>query len=212
VDEHLDESSALFLVALEAQDAERRAAEAHIATCTRCRAVWNESVQLIAMLDGAARPEPISAALMQRVHAAVANAQPEPRRWYAHASLWGLLAGALCSLGLFWARIGAPLPPGVELRPGLSWGCARYELALGAAAFAVGLLWSRAVARELGPARASLVAMSGALVGQWLLASRCEAEQTALHLLLFHVAGVGLSALLGAAAGGLQHSLGKARA
>ena len=60
------------------------------------------------------------------------------------------------------------------------------------------------MARELGVAGSALAAMSGALVGQWLLGSLCEAEQTALHLLLFHVAGVAAAALLGGLAGELR--------
>jgi hypothetical protein len=51
------------------------------------------------------------------------------------------------------------------------------------------VLPGRAAVQAFGPGPASLAAMSGALVGQWLLATRCPVEHTALHLLLFHVTG-----------------------
>lgn len=214
MDEHLDESSAMFLVALSGDDAERRAAEAHVATCGQCRAVWQESQQLLVMLDSAAQPDPVSPALLQRVHAAVSNAQVEQRPWYARRGAWGFLAGAVASLLLFWSQLGAAVPAELQAQgqPGVGWDCTGFELGLAASAFALGVLWARRAAREFGPMQASLIAMSGALVGQWLLESRCEAEQTALHLLVFHVAGVALAALLGAAAGGLHERLGKASA
>jgi hypothetical protein len=201
----------MFLVALDAQDAERRAAELHIEHCARCRAVWQESRSLLAMLDDAAKQEPISVALLQRTQATLLGAQARP--WYARASLWGWLLGGFCSLALFWAQLGAPVQPALhaESPPGFGWRCTGLELALAGAAFVLGLVGTRAAARELGPAGASLLAMSGALVGQWLLESRCESEQTALHLLLFHAMGVGVAACLGAAAGQLQQSFGQSR-
>jgi hypothetical protein len=160
------------------------------------------------MLDSAAQPEPVSAALLQRVQAAVSSTQV----WYKQRAAWGLVAGAVATLLLFWQQLGAAVPAELQTaQPGVGWGCAGFELGLAGSAFAIGVLWARRAARELGPLQASLVAMSGALVGQWLLESRCEAEQTALHLLVFHVAGVAVAALLGAAAGELQERFGKAR-
>jgi hypothetical protein len=193
VAEHLDESTAMFLVALDPQDAERRAAEQHVSQCARCQDVWQESLSLLALLDEAAKPEPVSEALLQRTQKAL------PER---PAGLWGWMLGGLCSLGLLWARLGAPVDAAAHADP--AWRCTGFELALATAAFVLGAVGARALARELGPTRASLAAMSGALVGQWLLASRCESEQTALHLLGFHVAGVAVSACLGAVAGQLQ--------
>jgi predicted anti-sigma-YlaC factor YlaD len=203
----------MSLAALSGEDAERRAAEAHIATCDACRALWRESAELLVMLDSAARPEPISDALLQRVQAAVSSAQPEPQPWYERLLPWGFVIGALASLGLFWVQLGASVPAELQGKVhGVGWGCLRFELGLAAVAFGFGVVWAHRLARELGPLHASLAAMSGALVGQWLLESRCEADQTALHLLLFHVAGVALAAALGAAAGGVSARLGKARA
>lgn len=191
--EHLDESSAMFLVALDPQDAERRAAEQHVSQCAQCQTVWQESLSLLALLDQAAKPEPVSEALLQRTQQAL------PER---PTGLWGWVLGGLCSLGLLWAQLGAPVHAAGHAEA--SWRCTGFELALATAAFVLGAVGARALARELGPARASLAAMSGALLGQWLLASRCESEQTALHLLVFHVAGVAVSACLGAVAGQLQ--------
>jgi hypothetical protein len=209
VGEHFDEAGALFLAALSAQDPERAAAEAHAAQCDRCRVVWQESLQLLVLLDREATTEPVSPALLQRVQSAIESAAPRP--WYRRWTPWGWLSGAIASLALFAAQHGAPVPRGMHAEHAAGWACARFELGFGAAAFVLGLVAARYTARQLGPARASLAAMSGALVGQWLLRSHCEFEQTALHLLLFHVAGVAVSALLGAGAGALQHSSSAAR-
>jgi hypothetical protein len=51
--------------------------------------------------------------------------------------------------------------------------------------------------------RSSVLAMSGALLGQVLLRTRCEAADAALHLLVFHGLGVVLASALGALAGRL---------
>jgi hypothetical protein len=163
--------------------------------------LWQESLQLLALLDrDAEATSPVSDELLSRVQTAVSRA-PIAKPWFMRLSTWLIPALALCSLGLFWAHLGATPEPEAVPRPHHGWGCLRVELGLGVAAFAFGVLGARAMARQLGTAGSALAAMSGALVGQRLLGSLCRAEQTAVHLLLFHVAGVALAALLGGAAG-----------
>lgn len=199
--DHLDESRAMYLAALRADDPERRAALAHSEQCAACHALWQESLQLLALLDREADAlPPASDELLSRVQAAVSHA-PELKPWFMRLSTWLIPAFALCSLALFWAHLGVTPEPEAVPRPHHGWGCLRVELGLGVAAFALGVFGARAMARQLGTAGSALAAMSGALVGQWLLGSVCRAEQTAVHLLLFHVAGVALAALLGGAAG-----------
>ena len=52
--------------------------------------------------------------------------------------------------------------------------------------------------QKLGPLRASVVAVTGALAGQAVLRMHCEAPGAALHLLAFHLVGVALATALGA--------------
>lgn len=197
MDEHLDESSLLCLAALPADDAQRRAALAHCARCERCAALWQQQLSLLALLDTQAEPPAVSEMLLRRTQAAVAHAQEH--RLQQRRRAWGWLAGAILSLLMLWEE----LEPGHALSPRIGLHCVGFELAFAAAAFAAGWLWSRAAARALGPATASLVAMTGALIGQALLSLRCPAEHTALHLLAFHVAGVAVATLAGGLAGSL---------
>lgn len=197
MDEHIDEPSTLYLVALDPEDPERQAALAHIEGCPRCQALWQQSLSMLELLDAEAELPPVSDAWLQRVQLAVAESEaPALRRGTA---LWGWSIGGLVSALLVWLQV----EPGDQLSAGYGLHCMSYELGFGLLAFALGLFASRRAARVLGPVPASLAAMSGALVGQWMLGARCAAEHTALHLLLFHVAGVVLATLLGAGAGAL---------
>jgi hypothetical protein len=169
-------------------------------------------LQLLEFLDRegedthALHTQAVSDALVQRVQTAVTRAQASSQPWFMRVSTWLLAAVTLCSVGLFLSRLGQAPHPEVVPVPHHGWGCLRLELALGVGAFVMGAFGARVMARELGVAGSALAAMSGALVGQWLLGSLCEAEQTALHLLLFHVAGVAAAALLGGLAGELRVS------
>jgi hypothetical protein len=145
--------------------------------------------------------EAVSSAFIQRVHTAVYRAPAASQPWFKRISIWLIPAFALCSLALFWAHLGATPAPESVPRPHHGWGCLQVELGMGVAAFLLGVFGARAAARDLGVPGSALAAMSGALVGQWLLGSYCRADQTALHLLLFHVAGVAMAALFGGVAG-----------
>ena len=197
--EHLDESSMMFLGALDADDPERVAALAHIEGCARCRTAWTQSTELLALLDNEAQLPSVDPALWNHTRAAVASWQP-PRLWRT-ARLWGWVGVALATLGLAWADANAGLH---TLAPRIGVHCLSYELGFGAFAFVLGLGWARSTLVKLGPVRASFCALGGALAGQLLLHWRCPAEHTALHLLAFHVAGVALAGLLAAGVARLQ--------
>jgi hypothetical protein len=190
--EHIAPDSALFLVALDDDDPEKRAALDHVRSCEACRRLLTESERLLGVLDREeAAPLSLPPGLEQRVHAAVFG-KPRRLRWEYVA--W--LLGGLTSLGLL-LHDSHPRP---ELYADIGLRCLRYELGLGTAAFVAGWFSVRLRKQTPDPLRASVFAMSGALVGQMLLRTRCEAADGALHLLAFHVSGVLLAALLSAGA------------
>jgi hypothetical protein len=209
VAEHIPAEQALFLVALAEDDPEKRAALSHAAECEACARLLRESTSMLCMLDEQAAPalEPIDARLEARVRAAVL-AQPAAAGWaaqllavvQAHWEHFAWLVMGLLSGWLIW-HDGKPNRP-LEALVGLH--CLRYELICASAAFGVGVAATRLTgARALGPLRSSVLAMAGALVGQVLLRTRCEAADAALHLLVFHGLGVVLATALGGLAGRL---------
>jgi hypothetical protein len=191
--DHLSPEATLFLVALDDADPEKVAALQHTEGCVECQLLWSESTEMLELLDHEALTLPeIEPQLAARIERAV---YPRRRaRWPFVA--WA--AGALCSGLLAWLDA----QPGA-IEASLGFHCLRFEQAFGLAAFAAGALWSGRIAKRFGPVPASVAAMGGALIGQVLLRSRCEAAHAGLHLLAFHVAGVLLATLLGAAAGGV---------
>jgi hypothetical protein len=191
--DHLSPEGTLFLVALDDADPEKLAALRHAESCRECQLLLRESAQMLDLLDHEALMLPvIEPQLASRIERAV-----HPRR-RARWPLVAWLAGAICSGLLAWLDA-QPGPAEV----GVGMHCLRFEQAFGLAAFAAGALWSGRVTRRFGPVPASVAAMGGALVGQVLLRTRCEAAHAGLHLLAFHVSGVLLATLLGAAAGGM---------
>jgi hypothetical protein len=195
--EHIDAESALFLVALDDSDPDKRAALTHAADCASCLRLIRESQAMLQLIDREPALVEVDAALERRVRAAVFDgerARPAGRLEYV---AW--LAGALVSGLMIWldAKPGQPLYAELGLR------CMRFELGFALVALAGGVLWTRSSARELGPLRASVVAMTGALAGQAVLRIRCEAHDAALHLLAFHLVGVVIATVLGAVAGRL---------
>jgi hypothetical protein len=198
VAEHIAAEQALFLIALEDDDPEKVAALAHAAQCVNCSRLVRESQAMFQLLDQAAALPAISSQLEARVHAAVFA--PQPARGLARLEriAW-LILGVVSGL-LIWhdGKPDLPLEPMVGLH------CLRFELIFAAAAFATGVIATRlSGARALGPLRSAVIAMSGALVGQVLLRTHCEARDAALHLLVFHGLGVVLASSLGALAGRL---------
>jgi hypothetical protein len=209
VAEHIPAEQALFLTALAEDDPEKRAALSHAAQCEACARLLRESTSMLRMLDEQAAPalEPIDARLEARVRAAVLApptaaglaAQP-PAAAHARWEHFAWLVMGLLSGWLIW-HDGKPNRP-LEAMVGLH--CLRYELFCAFGALGIGVVATRlSGARALGPLRSSVLAMGGALVGQLLLRTRCEAPDAALHLLAFHGLGVLLATALGGLAGRL---------
>ena len=197
---HLDKDHALFLVALAEDDPEKRAALAHAEGCAACNALLHEGRAMLVLLDRADEQVAVEPALEARILESV-RSMPAVRRfgWEYLAWVFGGLFSAL--LILIDGRPDRPLAPEIGLR------CARFELVLAGLALCGTLAFMRFSSARLGPLRGSVVAMTGALVGQVLLRTRCEAPDAALHLLVFHGLGVVLATALGGAVG-----LGLARA
>jgi hypothetical protein len=91
VSAHLTKDEALGLVMLDANDAERVAAEAHVGECAECRREWARAEKVLALMGALAPPPAPDAGAMQRtkalVHAELAaepkkveskNVEPEP--------------------------------------------------------------------------------------------------------------------------------------
>jgi hypothetical protein len=198
--EHLAADSALFVLALADDDPEKRAALSHARECEGCRELLEEGRSMLQLFDGVGSEQAeeassyMNAAFEARVRAAVYAGERAPR-W----TQLGLLLGALASLALliFDADLARPLQAGLGVR------CLFYELQFGVLAFVAGGLVGRRYLTQYGAWQSALAAMGGALVGQALLHTRCEADGAALHLLLFHVGGVLVATLLGGVAGHL---------
>ena len=153
---------------------------------------------------------PAALALEARAAAEPSSREPSPRqapgqvasaRGHASWQYIAWLAGAVCSAWLVWLQADAVAEAGLYADIGMR--CLRMELGFALIAFGAGVLWTRGALRRFGPLQASVVAMSGALVGQLVLRVRCEAPDAALHLLVFHLLGVVIATVLGGAAGRL---------
>ena len=188
--EHVDAARSLFLVALPSDDEERLAAEAHAARCEECAQLLAEGRELLGVVDEGPSGAPIDPVLRAQIRERVlGESRSRPSIW---APLW-LFAMLLASLGMAWldgrADAGLGAAEGVK--------CVRMEILLAVVPFALsGWLMLREV---IAPQPLTLAAttMAGGLVGQVLLRSMCHAGDGHAHLLVFHVGGVLLSALLG---------------
>lgn len=201
--QHIQAEQALFLVALDDTDPDKLSALAHAANCKACQRLIRESQAMLQLLDREPAKVEIDAALEARIHTAVLGSAPQTqsaqtkRPWEYLAWLAGVLASGL----LVWldAQPNSAYYADVGMR------CMRFELGLAMVALGAGVIWTRRAGTEFSPLRASVVAMSGALIGQLLLRVRCEAHDAALHLLLFHLLGVVMAMVLGGVAGKVLH-------
>jgi len=199
--DHLPTDRAMFVLALDVDDPERRAALSHAEQCAQCRELLSEGGLLLGLLDDA-RPElaeELDPAFEERVHHVVFPKQ-KPTTYWAYLCLG---SGALLSAALAWfAWRGPTAAPGVTRHLGAS--CFFYEQAFAASAFVLGALYARWYMDEKStwrPVQSALLTMGGALVGQAILMVRCDAQGSALHLLVSHVFGVASATLLGALVG-----------
>lgn len=196
--EHIDEASALALVALAEDDPQRRDALLHAESCPPCSVLLEQSAELLTVIDDAEQTVPVSRALKERVERAVwGPASQRPALRYVVWSLLGLLSLLLVLLD---GHFSEPLSAELGLR------CLAYETGLGMLPLPVaGVLYKTGLVRAVS---LDLVALSAgfALFGQLLLRTRCEAHGAGLHMLAFHVGGVVLAALIGIAAQSLVNA------
>lgn len=189
--EHIKPEQSMALMALAEGDPERRAAEAHAASCASCRAHLHEAQTLLSWVDAYAPLPSVDAALKARVRKVVLTAEA-PAPWAF--SKWGLALGMLLSVLLAWLE---GEPGGLSPRLGLE--CLLFENVVAVAPFALTAYLGVRGRIPLVPLNLAAVSMAGALVGQLVLTVRCEAHGTP-HLFAFHVLGVALAAALGYAA------------
>jgi predicted anti-sigma-YlaC factor YlaD len=187
--EHIDPALALALSALAEEDPERRRAWEHSARCPACRALLDEGAAMLRAIDSQHGPAPIDEALKARVRANVLASGRPRSRWEPPAL--ALLALTSLLLAFFDGHLERPLAAGVGLH------CLLYELGLGMVPVGAMLLLARRGLAALQPLRVGTLAAGFALFGQLLLRSRCPVHDAMLHVLVFHVSGVGLAALLG---------------
>ncbi|MCC7541869.1 MAG: hypothetical protein IT379_36960 [Deltaproteobacteria bacterium] len=243
-DAHVMPEHAAGLVACDANDPERRAAERHAASCTGCAALLARAEQTLALLDAMPAPPPPEAATLARLAASI----PAGR-----ASLGGsdLIPPILTSLAALVVVAGAASPhvDGRSITMALSvgvgaivamlaaralgaWGsatvvpttlvaslalaladrhtplevpwpkvgCLGIELAVAALPLAATVWLATRAHRRLRALDLAAVASCGALAGQAALVIACPGQPDRFHVLALHVTGVGLAALLGAAA------------
>jgi predicted anti-sigma-YlaC factor YlaD len=187
--EHIDPALTLALSALAEEDPERRRAWEHAAQCPACRALLDEGAAMLRAIDSEHGLVPVDEALKARVKAAMAKRAR--LRWQWEPPALALLALTSLLLAFFDGHPERPLALGVGLH------CLLYELGLGMLPVAAMLLLARRGLAAFQPLRVGTLAAGFALFGQLLLRSRCPVHEAMLHLLLFHVSGVGLAALLG---------------
>jgi hypothetical protein len=94
------------------------------------------------------------------------------------------------------------------LVPGHTIGCMQIELAIGALPLMAMLGFSRGTGARLGSFASAAAGACGALAGQGVLLTSCAADESVLHVLFFHVAGVAVATVAGA---GLGTILGRLR-
>jgi len=235
------------LVALPADDPERRSAFEHARTCPACARALGEAERVMALLDALPPPPPPSAQALRRASAEILGelgggpdaARPvpaQPRLAPAAAALaaFGLIvllarhrltdrasllqAGLLLALALLrvaglttrgWLGVGVTVMlsglfallggAGGLLLPAVGWHCLLTESIAAALPLATtALLLARRHTRG-GAALYAGVAAAGALAGQAGLHLSCPAQAALPHLIAFHVGGVLLAALVGAA-------------
>jgi hypothetical protein len=200
VSAHIDERAA-GIAALPESDAERVAAYQHAQTCARCSAALAEGERLIALLrDMPPLPGP-SVAVLQRALQRIteqmdgASSVGRPRAAPQLARRLPLLTATVAALGgsLLAFRIDA-IGHALAWKIGIE--CLFIELVTGAVAvFLVGRplrQWSPAA----GPLFAAVAAW-GAFAAQLYLHLRCPMAHEGPHVLVFHVGGVLLAAVLG---------------
>lgn len=192
MNEHISDDLALILVALDAEEPERMAAEAHAEGCPDCARLLNECAAMLQLIDAQSADLEIGPQLKNRILSAVAEL-PQSHRGVRLEHV-GLMLGATLSVLFAWldghARVG--------LFPARGHLCIMWEV-LGASLAMLGArVWMRGRAEfAIRPLRVALIAMAGGLGAQVFLHWRCPTSDAGVHLIVFHSTGVMLAALLG---------------
>ncbi len=204
--EHVEDRAA-GLAALPPDDPERVAAYGHAAECEPCREALAEAEELMALLDEAPPPPGPSPEVLRRAMDAVLAemgpgvparvARERPRR--ARSALPALAAIAMSVLFVALDASG----PGLAAKLGLH--CLLVELVWGAVPAGLGAFYLRQRREPPVPAAIASLAAWGALGGQAYLHFRCGAAHETPHLVVFHLGGVLLSALLALVLGKKLH-------
>ncbi|HEY6878655.1 MAG TPA: hypothetical protein VI299_11585 [Polyangiales bacterium] len=183
---HLADEELLAWAALAADDPARRAAHAHAATCSACRAKLREHEAMLSLLDGAFEQPVISDALAARVKARV-----YPRRW----PRWVLVCTWLASLAL--------VPFGGSHALGLQIGshCVAAESAFAVMPLALAAWLTRAGRVQLDSASFAGIGGISGVLGQLWLRSACPIHDATYHSFMFHFLAVIALSAIGAAVG-----------
>jgi hypothetical protein len=189
--EHMLPERSMAVMALAADDPERRDAQQHAAHCPQCRALLDEAQTLLDWVDAYAPLPAVDPALKARVRNVVLGGQVPLQRVVPK---WVLALGMLLSLALAWFE---GEPGGFSPLLGLK--CLLFENAIAVAPSALTAYLGVRGRIALQPLNLAAVSMAAALVGQLTLLVHCEAKATP-HLLAFHALGVALAAALGYAA------------
>ena len=193
--EHITEDQGLLVRALTEDDPERVRAFAHADECKACEALLQESARALLLLDeGLAEMPALDLQLATRVHEAVHGARRSRWAWL------GIALGALATLLLGW--FSEHYSDSQAHHNGVR--CFLYEQGFAAAAFGLGVLYTRQRHSQMSAVQWATIAMCGALTGQAFLLLLCNANDAALHILGSHVLGVGAATVLGAFAGRLR--------
>jgi hypothetical protein len=186
--DHIDPSLALAWAALPAEDPERRTAWEHAQQCPTCRALIDEGMAMLRLIDAADAPPAVDPTLKARIKATVFARDRFRVHWELPLALVALVSLALA---LFDGHLGRPLAVGIGLH------CLLYEAALGMLPGGAMFLLARRGLVELQPLRVGTLAAAFGLVGQLVLRVRCPVHDAAAHLLVFHCGGIAIATLLG---------------
>jgi hypothetical protein len=89
----------------------------------------------------------------------------------------------------------------LAMEAGHAMGCLEHELLVAALPLVAAGWLTRAAGRRVGTIETAAAGAAGALAGQGVLLSACAADESVLHVLAFHVAGVLAAALAGGLVG-----------
>jgi hypothetical protein len=194
VTDHVSAERVLLIAALAETDPEKLQARSHATACTDCERLIRDGERMVALLDRSQPPVLVSTELADRVRRAVFASAPATegahKRW--QPLTW--LAGAALSALLIWLDG----RPGGSLAGSGGVHCVLLENGYALASCAGAAIWARTRRQQIDPWTGSVVGMAGALLGQFLLRTQCEAAHVALHVLVFHLLGVALGTALGA--------------